>query len=95
MVSMRWRPSADGAGLAGDVAQMLFTANSFRLTNCQYALVDFCCRVLRMLRSIGSCGVGLSSIGGFWREQRRIALDEQPVVARCLIFGDDADQGFD
>ena len=66
VMGVRWRPSADGAGLAGDVAQMLFAANSSWFTDFQDALVNFCGRALLMLRTRGaSCRIGLSRVGFF------------------------------
>ena len=57
VMGMRWRPSADSAGLTGDVAEMLLAANSPRLANCQHALVNLCCRAMLM-----GCGVELVAL---------------------------------
>ena len=46
VMGVRWRPSADSAGLTGDVAKVLLAANSPRFTDCEHALVDFCCRAI-------------------------------------------------
>src|SRR5262249_45578191 len=66
VMGVRGCPSADHAGLAGHIVQMLFATDPPRLTDCEYALVNFCRRALRRLLSRwGSCGVGLCGISSF------------------------------
>jgi hypothetical protein len=71
VMGVRRRPPADGAGLGCHIVMLLAT-DPPRLTDGQYAFVNFCCVTLRRLRGRGALGDALTGIVTFGKSNRAV-----------------------